>query len=566
MTRKNTKQQSFIIIALAGILAGCSGGKVFKHPQPLPPDTRPIPEPKSRHINIAEDAFDRQFVEQVEQSFDLSRQFRNLSGQPKQALNVNAMDEADNSSWFTNRNFMQKMTLEKIANGPNQGDGPDKQGPWTVIGAKTEGVTPGFSIKDSKGTRFLLKFDPPGYSEMATGAELVSTKLFYGAGYNVPQNYLVFFDPEILKMGEGVLFTDARGEKRAMTREDLAAILKRIEIQPDGRIRAVASKFIEGKLKGPFRYKGTRDDDPNDIVPHQHRRELRGLRVIASWLNHFDTKANNSLDVYTKQKYIKHYLIDFGSTLGSNGDEPMPPEIGYENSFDPHEVGLNLLSLGFYVRPYEKNWKVEYPSIGYFRADLFEPQEYKFIQPNPAFELMTDRDGYWGAKIVMSFTDEQIRTAIKQGQYSNPEAADYLFRVIKERRDLIGRYWFKKMNPLDKFEILDGDDGTQLFCFGDLAIEYGLATEEQSSYRYRLLQNGKMVSPAHELQGATCIQLTQLTASDTRKSGGSGEDQWAIALETRREGKNKWSKRVTVYFVQDESSGKFKIHGVKREE
>jgi len=557
--------QRFFIFLLVSIFAGCSGSKYFKAPQPLPPDTRPIPEPKSRHINIAADAFDRQFTEQVEQSFDLSRQFRNILGQPKQALNVNAMGEVDSSSWFTNRNFMKEMTLEEVAKGPNEGKEPDLNGKWTVIGAKTEGVTPGFRIQDSKGTRFVLKFDPPGYSEMATGAEVVSTKLFHAAGYNAPQNYLVFFHPEILEMGEGVMFTDATGEERAMTRDDLKSILNRIEIQPDGRIRAVASKFIEGKLKGPFKYKGARDDDPNDIVPHQYRRELRGLRVIASWLNHFDTKANNSLDVYTKQKYIKHYLIDFGSTLGSNGDEPMPPTVGYENSFDPHEVGLNLISLGFYVRPYYKNWKVEYPSVGYFTADLFEPQDYKFIQPNPAFELMTNRDGYWGAKIVMSFSDDQIKTAIKQGQYSNPEAADYLFRVIKERRDIVGRYWFEKMNPLDRFELIDRDDGTQVFCFDDLAIEYGLATEEQTSYRYWLLQNGKVIPPAHELQDATCIQLTQLTAPGARSPKSAVENQWAITLETKRNSK-KWSKRVTVYFVQDEPFGKFRILGVEREE
>ncbi|NIW47138.1 MAG: hypothetical protein GWN30_21030, partial [Gammaproteobacteria bacterium] len=60
--------------------------------------------------------------------------------------------------------------------------------------------------------------------------------------------------------------------------------------------------------------KGIRDDDLNDVIPHQHRRELRGLRVVAAWLNHFDTKANNTLDVYVEDGYVRHYLIDFGST------------------------------------------------------------------------------------------------------------------------------------------------------------------------------------------------------------------------------------------------------------
>lgn len=525
-----------------------------------------VPEPKSQHINIPADVFDRQIMEQVEQSFDLSRQFRNLTGNRKQAYNINAMDEVDNSSWFTNRNFIKRMSLEEIARGPNTGAVPDVAGPWTVIEGKTEGVTPGFTIKDGNGTRFLLKFDPKGYSELATGADVVSTKLFYAAGYNVPQNYIVFFDPKILILGEDVRFTDSKGEKRLMTDEDLKQILSRIQIQPDGHIRAMASKFIEGSLKGPFKYKGTRNDDLNDFIPHQHRRELRGLRVIAAWLNHFDTKANNSLDVYVKDGYIKHFLIDFGSTLGSNGDEPMPPSVGHENSFDPHEVAINLASLGLYVRPYVIDWDVKYPSIGYFESNLFDPSKYKFIQPNPAFELMTNRDGYWGAKIVMSFTDKQIKTAVSEGQYSNPEAAEYLFQVIKERRDIIGKYWFDRMNPLDKFELRENPDGTQDFCFTDLAVECGLAQTDQTRYHFWLLQNGNVIPPVMDLN-TTCIQLTQITAPSVRNTQKkSDKDQWAVVLETKRDQSNKWSKNVKVYLSYDRLTRKHKIIGVEREE
>ena len=51
--------------------------------------------------------------------------------------------------------------------------------------------------------------------------------------------------------------------------------------------RAVATRLPEGRasLLGPFQVWGSRRDDPNDIVPHEHRRDLRGLSVFEAWVN-----------------------------------------------------------------------------------------------------------------------------------------------------------------------------------------------------------------------------------------------------------------------------------------
>ena len=65
----------------------------------------------------------------------------------------------------------------------------------------------------------------------------------------------------------------------------------------DGRVRVTASRYLAGRPIGPFRYYGTRTDDPNDVIPHENRRELRGLRLFAAWTNHDDTRAHNTQDV-----------------------------------------------------------------------------------------------------------------------------------------------------------------------------------------------------------------------------------------------------------------------------
>lgn len=406
---------------------------------------------------------------------------------------------------------------------------------------------------------------------MVSGAEVVSTKLFYAMGYNVPENYIVYFRPGILRLGEKVKFTDELGRERYFTEEDLQRLLKKVQILSNGLIRVAASKLLKGKaFLGPFRYENTRKDDANDIIPHQHRRELRGLKVIAAWLNHFDTKANNSLDVFTEQGYVNHYLIDFGFTLGSNGDEPQPKYIGYENTFDPHQVAKNVITLGLYVRPWEKMGEVVYPSIGNFDSKLFHPQKYKFITPNPAFELMTNRDAFWGAKIVMSFTDEQLQTAVAQGQYYDPNAASYLLQVLKERRDITGRYWFNKMNPLDRFQISETATGQQILCFVDLAVETQLESIEQTQYHFDLRVDGMLVIDSQDINNNTCIPLPNIQEQQNFfrkiKINNSNDLQWEITIKTKRHSSKKWSKWVKVYLRLDKASGKYSLLGILRQE
>jgi hypothetical protein len=278
-----------------------------------------------------------------------------------------------------------------------------------------------------------------------------------------------------------------------MTRDDLEAILAPYDRGPNDTIRGVASKFVDGRPLGPFWFRGTRAGDPNDRVRHEQRRELRGLRVISSWLNDADRRHANTLAVYTDDRYVKHYLLDMGSTLGANASGTHRRVHGQAYLIDHRKIPQALLAFGTYRFPW---WHYEhttpYAAVGYFRADVFKPGEWVPTYPNPAFEKMTMRDAFWGAKIVMSFSDEDLAAIVETARISNPEAEAELLEVLRERRDKIGRYWFNRVNPLDRFGVQEGtaeagrSSTTDTLHFDDLAVAGGLETASARRYTYQM--------------------------------------------------------------------------------
>ena len=392
---------------------------------------------------------------------------------PRRALNVNSMDEVPNSSWFTNRIGSHALSTEEITRGPDRSAGP-APGRWTVVAGKSDGVTPGLQLRDSTGQRYFVKFDPPANPEMASGAEVISTKLLYALGYHVPENYIATLRREDLIIGEGATLKGPDGQETPLTPDDLDRVLRQAARRADGSYRIVASRTLEGISVGPFRYEGTRLDDPNDIVPHEHRRELRGLRVFAAWLNHVDTKAQNSLDTLIAvgpRTIVRHHLIDFGSTLGSGGVEPLKWSDGYQYAFDKRATILSMVSLGMYVPPWHRIRYPDLPSVGRIEADHFQPENWKPTLPNPAFQNARPDDTFWAAERVMAFSDEAIKAVVQMAQLSGPRATTYLTDVLIERRDRIGRTWLTAVNPVVRPFINDSG----VLTFRNAAVDAGIA-------------------------------------------------------------------------------------------
>jgi hypothetical protein len=144
------------------------------------------------------------------------------------AKNVNTVDEVPDSSWYTNRAGAQPLTPADVFRGPDTTPGPEP-GVWTVTSSKSDGVTPGFTIKDAKGQLWFLKFDPPGFRGMATGTEVAVTKLMWALGYHVPENHIAYMRREQLVLGSSAKFTPPGGKRRAMRLEDLDTLLQRAD-------------------------------------------------------------------------------------------------------------------------------------------------------------------------------------------------------------------------------------------------------------------------------------------------------------------------------------------------
>ena len=144
------------------------------------------------------------------------------------ARDVNTIDEVPDSSWFTNRIGVDKLTTADVMRGPLTGDGP-APGTWSVTRPKETGFAPGFTMNDAKGQTWFVSFDANGFPEAATGAILVANKIFWALGYWQVENYLVHITPGELTIADTALVKVSSGQRRKMKFSDLQEVLRRAQ-------------------------------------------------------------------------------------------------------------------------------------------------------------------------------------------------------------------------------------------------------------------------------------------------------------------------------------------------
>ena len=445
--------------------------------------------------------------------------------------------------------------IDEIVRGPNVGEPPDPSR-WVIIREKTAGGKPGVTARDAKGETWFLEFDPPYYPEAATAAALMSTKFFWGAGYNVVESFLTTFDPKRMEIEREAMFKRPNGKRTPATRRDIEQLLERAARNPDGTYRVIAGRLIPGRIIGRFRYEGTRPDDPNDLVPHQHRRELRGLFVFGAWTNMTDFKAANTMDTLLAENgrmLVKHYLQDMGSTFGVANDIHQH-DLGWEHFIEPGTAMKRIGTFGFALSPWATvRYTASGPSIGNFEGDRFDPRKWRTHTPNAATIEMRDDDAFWAARRIAAFNQEMIRAIIHTGEFSDPAAEQALGDVMLKRRDKILRAYLPAINPI----VTPRLENNRL-SFENAAVAAGVAGEPEL-YRASWFQFDNATGETRLLSDTSSPTTTIDAPGNLPTAAGT-----YVLVEISADSKEHqaWQRPIRTYFRAD--AGDWTLVGLER--
>jgi len=387
-----------------------------------------------------------------------------------EAINANSVDEVADSAWFTNDPHPDCEPISDDA----------EDGSWVIDHGKDNGSSRGFRVKIPGKGDYMLKIDDPDAPEIASAASAIGAAIYAAVGFNTSCDQVITIRRAQLKLKPGLKVKTNSGKELPFDEKELDAVLKSAAKVGD-RYRVVASKWLPGAPLGPFRYEGVREDDPADVIDHERRRELRGARLLAAWLEHWDAREQNSMDVWMavdeKQKksspgHVVHYLLDTSDAVGARN---MPYEVairlGHAYVVDAAATLTAIATLGVLHEPGDHEQLVKgREKFSYYRADDFDPEGWVGAYPNPAFLAMTERDGAWMARKLARFSEDDIRKFAALGKFKDPGDTAYLADVmIARQKKLLARY-FAHLSPLGDLR----SDGERV-CATDFAALRGLA-------------------------------------------------------------------------------------------
>lgn len=343
-----------------------------------------------KNLDFPGQLFDNEFRRLPLYHANPKRLLRRVMGNPPPASNELGPDgNIANSSFFTNT-IIASYTPERIA---DEFQRFQPVPPMSITKVKEGGTSEGIWIKDGNGRKHILIFDPPFCPEMTTSAEYIGSTLLRIAGYHVPKTCICTVD------GTGNTMFDGR--------------------------RAVATIALDN-FKGGWRYDSFRD-----------RREVRALVVFGGWVNNVDQTEQNTGLTIDEEGVIRHYVLDFGASLGSFTFRPQIARLGWTKLFDPWaQFTQPLNDSGIRRVPWEAPYAVHSPAVGYF-TDNFDPDRWQPFYANMGFLEVTEADRVWAARRIAQFSDEQIGAIVALAGYSHASDAEHVARTLIRRRDII---------------------------------------------------------------------------------------------------------------------------------
>jgi hypothetical protein len=511
-----TTKRILVLVVAMGACAAPVRRFPLRAPMTVDPDTTPfLPRPKEYKAPEIWDTVDNTLFGPLVDALSVHH--------TRRARNVNALDEVPDSSWFQNRIDSIAGDVAAFLRGACDETAPDPVGPWTVVSGKPNGANPGFQVKDAAGHRYFFKPDGGRGTERQSVADLIGARVHYAAGFNTACTRIIYIQPTAFSIAPDAKAENFVGDKVPFTREMLDKALDFGVKRADGAVRGGLSQFLPGKPLGPWRDFGVRPDDPNDVIAHEDRRELRGSYVLGAWLSHYDAREQNSMDMWEapadgKPGYVKHYQLDFGDCLGSmSAWDRVTRRRGHVYEVEWSIAFVELITLGLLPRPWrEPKMSPAGTTLGYYKAEPFDPDHYRTAYPFGPYARVTEADAAWGARILARITPDMVRALVASANLTDKTVERELVIALLGRREQLLQRFLTRLSPLARPRV---DNGR--LCVTDARIEGGLAVRgaftAQQDGRTLAVERGRTdaESCVGALSTSSDYSLVELRADDT---------------------------------------------------
>ena len=358
------------------------------------------------------------------------------------------------SSWFTNRIGRQQMPVADVARGPDRVERVSLDG-WVVSGGKSGGVQPGFRMTDPSGQLYQIEVDPPSNPELASGAEIIGTAFYHAIGYHAVEVYLAELDRAALVISDKATIRDPlNGKRRPLKKSDLDDVFDRaarLAERPLPRARQPLRARQAARQLPLLRHASRRSERHRPArAPARAARRARVRRLAQSRRLARHQQPRHARDRRTGARWVKHYMFDFGSILGSGTVYAQRHRPGNEYIFEQRPGWLTLATLGLYIRPW---MLIDYPdvppSVGRLEAKAFDPLEMEAGVSQPRVRQ------HAAGRCVLGRADrgEVHRRDDPRGRArrrSTPirRATDYMTQTLIARRDKVVAAWLNQVCPV----------------------------------------------------------------------------------------------------------------------